>query len=145
MTIQLNCGCGRRYQIGDEHAGKKTKCKACGAVHVIPNPEPEEVGVGDDTEVVDAIELDDDQTEVMTALEDDRGGGKKRKGRPAGDESGPVSRQYTAEAREKPRRDELRATAGRRGDGARLSAGVIAGATLLILGLLAIVLIAIFK
>lgn len=177
MTIQLNCGCGRRYQIGDEHAGKKTKCKACGAVHVIPNPEPEEVFVGvveDDTEVVDAIEIDDDETEVMPAIEveedekrpparrpprrdpdddgDNKRGGKKQR-RPSGDDGGPLSRQYMAEARESMRRDELRATGGRREDddqswtigGLHITAGVISGAVLILIGLTCIVFIAIFK
>jgi hypothetical protein len=179
MTIQLNCGCGRRYQIGDEHAGKKTKCKACGAVHVIPNPEPEEVFVGvveDDTEVVDAIEVDDDKTEVMTAIEveedekrttarrpprrdpDDedrdsrRDDGKKRKRRP-NRAANSLADQYMAEARGNMRREELRATAGWREDddqswtigGLHITAGVISGAVLILLGLMCIVFIAIFK
>lgn len=168
MTIQLSCGCGRRYQIEDEHAGKKTKCKACGATHVIPHPEPEEEIIAavaeEDPEVITAVAADEE--EVVTAVEveeDDRKpargreeGGKRKKPRrrrPARDEDGPLSRMYMAEAGGGTRRDSLRALPSRRGDddsgwtigGLHITAGVITGATMLLLGLLCMGLIAIFK
>lgn len=31
MTIRVACQCGKQYQVADEHAGKQTTCKACGA------------------------------------------------------------------------------------------------------------------
>jgi hypothetical protein len=189
MTIQLSCGCGKKYQVPDEYAGKRTKCKACGAVHVVPEPEPiaaevveedEEVITAavaeeDETEVIPAVAAEEDDPEVITAVvaEDDkrkpdrprdrgdrddedrdgrRGEGKKRKRRPSR-AANSLAEQYMAEARENMRREELRALGVRRGDddkswtlgGVHITAGVISGATLLIVGLLCIVLIAIFK
>jgi hypothetical protein len=126
MTIQLACGCGRRYQIPDEHAGKKTRCKACGAVHVIPNPEPEARAlvshVVEDTEVVDAIDVDDDETEVMTALN------AKSADKPKPPLSDP-------DAREPPRRTLS----------LQMSTGVIAAVSLLIVGLLCLLLAAMLR
>jgi hypothetical protein len=39
MTIQFTCGCGRTLQVGEEHAGRRAKCPACGKVVRIPVPE----------------------------------------------------------------------------------------------------------
>lgn len=36
MTIPVQCQCGARYTVKDEYAGKKGKCKKCGAVFVVP-------------------------------------------------------------------------------------------------------------
>jgi len=40
MAIEYRCCCGKTLKIPDEHAGKKTKCPACGASFVIPKPDP---------------------------------------------------------------------------------------------------------
>lgn len=41
MPIQFNCtGCGKRYSVGDQFAGKKANCKACGAQMNIPAGTP---------------------------------------------------------------------------------------------------------
>ena len=39
MTIQFTCGCGRTLQVGEEHAGRRAKCPACGQVVRIPAAE----------------------------------------------------------------------------------------------------------
>ena len=36
MPIDVQCPCGRTSVVPDQHAGKKAKCPACGAVVVIP-------------------------------------------------------------------------------------------------------------
>lgn len=38
MPIRVDCSCGQRYQVADEHAGKRLKCKSCQAVLAIPTP-----------------------------------------------------------------------------------------------------------
>lgn len=38
MAITLSCPCGRKLQVGDDHAGQKGRCPACGWVLDIPNP-----------------------------------------------------------------------------------------------------------
>lgn len=41
MPIEVTCdGCGARFKAPDTAAGKKGKCKKCGAVITIPVPEP---------------------------------------------------------------------------------------------------------
>src|SRR5262249_35616150 len=42
MPIRFACPCGKAFQTQDEHAGKRTKCPACGQVLVIPGPRPAE-------------------------------------------------------------------------------------------------------
>src|SRR5947209_7789757 len=37
MTIPLSCACGARYQIRDEFAGRRTKCRKCGRGLGVPN------------------------------------------------------------------------------------------------------------
>jgi RNase P subunit RPR2 len=32
MGIQMNCPCGHKYNVSDEQAGHRFRCKACGAV-----------------------------------------------------------------------------------------------------------------
>lgn len=40
MTITATCAaCGATFRVSDEHAGKRTKCKSCGAVMTIPMAE----------------------------------------------------------------------------------------------------------
>jgi len=36
MPIEFRCACGQKFRVGDEHAGKKTKCKGCGEIVAIP-------------------------------------------------------------------------------------------------------------
>lgn len=49
MSIVFNCGCGKKYQVADNHAGKRTKCPACGQVLKVPEPEqPSEGGLLDE-------------------------------------------------------------------------------------------------
>src|SRR5687768_8025488 len=37
MAISFACpGCGKKLKVGDEHAGKKSKCPGCGQVVAIP-------------------------------------------------------------------------------------------------------------
>ena len=42
MHIAAACGCGKTFRVSAEHAGKCTKCPACGASLTIPRPEPTE-------------------------------------------------------------------------------------------------------
>lgn len=43
MSIQFPCDCGQQLKVGDEYAGKKARCAACGAVTVVPDPDFEYV------------------------------------------------------------------------------------------------------
>ena len=44
MTIEVSCPqCAKRYQVDDNFAGRKAKCKACGAQMTIPAPVVEEI------------------------------------------------------------------------------------------------------
>lgn len=38
MAIEFLCDCGKRLRTGDQYAGKRGKCPACGAVVSIPQP-----------------------------------------------------------------------------------------------------------
>src|SRR4051794_2969699 len=38
MPIQAVCACGKRFNVKEEHAGKRGKCPGCGAAVVIPAP-----------------------------------------------------------------------------------------------------------
>lgn len=42
MTITIKCECGKVLKVADEHAGKRGKCPACGAVLTIPSSGQEE-------------------------------------------------------------------------------------------------------
>jgi len=35
-VIQVQCQCGKHFKAGDEHAGKRAKCPACGQMLLIP-------------------------------------------------------------------------------------------------------------
>lgn len=39
MSITFKCGCGKRYQVRDEFAGRRSKCQSCGATLVVPKPQ----------------------------------------------------------------------------------------------------------
>ncbi|MGE3805237.1 MAG: PrsW family glutamic-type intramembrane protease [Gemmataceae bacterium] len=41
MPISFACTCGKQFRVGDELAGKKTRCPACQQPLVVPIPEPE--------------------------------------------------------------------------------------------------------
>jgi hypothetical protein len=36
MSITANCSCGKKYQVKDDFAGKKFKCKDCGETVKVP-------------------------------------------------------------------------------------------------------------
>lgn len=38
MPISFECPCGRAFNTGDEHAGKRTKCPQCGEPITVPTP-----------------------------------------------------------------------------------------------------------
>jgi hypothetical protein len=40
MPIPVACGCGQSSRVKDEFAGRKIRCRSCGAVLVVPRPEP---------------------------------------------------------------------------------------------------------
>lgn len=57
MPIEVQCGgCGKRYNVGDQFAGKKAKCKNCGAVMVVPQPVPVEAAPDMDYDALAALE-----------------------------------------------------------------------------------------
>lgn len=39
MPITFDCPCGKSLRVSDEHAGRRVKCPACGAVVVAPKPQ----------------------------------------------------------------------------------------------------------
>ena len=38
MSIKFQCGCGKAYSVSEQLAGKRAKCKLCGATIEIPTP-----------------------------------------------------------------------------------------------------------
>jgi hypothetical protein len=42
MPIEFSCPCGRAFAVNDEFAGKKTRCPACKAALVVPQPAADE-------------------------------------------------------------------------------------------------------
>src|SRR5437868_4269517 len=41
MAISFSCGtCGKPYKVDERFAGKKAKCRGCGAINKIPGNEP---------------------------------------------------------------------------------------------------------
>jgi hypothetical protein len=36
MSIEVSCECGKRFSVGDQYAGKRGRCKACGAFVTVP-------------------------------------------------------------------------------------------------------------
>ncbi|HEX8203779.1 MAG TPA: MoxR family ATPase [Isosphaeraceae bacterium] len=48
MSIKFECGrCGRRYEVGDDLAGKRVKCKECGEIVGVPSPGVEVISAAD--------------------------------------------------------------------------------------------------
>ena len=42
MKIDVDCpGCGKRYEVAESYAGKKSRCKQCGTSFRIPSPSAE--------------------------------------------------------------------------------------------------------
>jgi DNA-directed RNA polymerase subunit RPC12/RpoP len=159
MAIPFACPCGRALKVADDYAGKRVRCPACGAAVLVPAQEP----AGADFELVE-----DDPPGAVTPARPparpgppDAGGDPKRKTkgtrrkakrRSAG---GPLSRMYDAQAREQLRRDDARARAAGTWNrdeeggwtlfGVHVTAGVLSGAGMLFTGLLATLVIALFR
>lgn len=38
MAIPVSCECGRQFQVGEEHAGRRARCPQCGREMIIPQP-----------------------------------------------------------------------------------------------------------
>jgi hypothetical protein len=36
MSIEVSCECGKRFSVGDNFAGKRGRCKACGRIVTVP-------------------------------------------------------------------------------------------------------------
>jgi hypothetical protein len=36
MSIEVSCECGKRFSVGDQYAGKRGRCKACGRMVTVP-------------------------------------------------------------------------------------------------------------
>lgn len=75
MAISVSCDCGKTYRVGDDKAGKKIKCKDCGAVLAVP---------ADDDDFVEADE-DEEYERPVTRRPAARGGARSggRSSRPA--------------------------------------------------------------
>ncbi len=141
MPIRFSCACGKVLKVGDEHAGKRSKCPSCGEVSQVPAPEVEEL------EEIEEIDVE--------VVEEEEPKPRKKKRRPR-ERGGAMSQMYEAQARADERRDRA---LGRSMDtewgrdeqggwtlfGVHVTAGVLSGAGMLLFGLFAIVLILIFK
>lgn len=44
MPIAVECECGKSYRLGDRHAGRTLRCKACGAAIDVPSADLEDLG-----------------------------------------------------------------------------------------------------
>jgi hypothetical protein len=55
MPLLVECKCGKKLKVRDEHAGKKVKCPTCGATLVAPTPTP---AVEEPVELLEMIEED---------------------------------------------------------------------------------------
>lgn len=48
MAIETTCGgCGKQLSVGDEHAGRRARCPACGQIYTIPSPTSPNAGPPD--------------------------------------------------------------------------------------------------
>jgi predicted Zn finger-like uncharacterized protein len=66
MAIQVQCGaCGAKYNVADAMAGKKVRCRQCGAVFGVPGP-----GAAEAAAPVTAREAGDETESVTDGLED---------------------------------------------------------------------------
>ena len=63
MAIKVKCsGCSKVYQVKDEAAGKKIRCKECDKL--IPVPKPKAPKVEEEDDWLDAIEEDESEDEL---------------------------------------------------------------------------------
>ena len=54
MSIRVTCdGCGTQMTVGDQFAGKKGKCKKCGAVMRVPELAPEPPSIAAEPDMYD--------------------------------------------------------------------------------------------
>jgi hypothetical protein len=65
MAIKVQCACGAAYDVPEEWAGRKARCKRCQSFLTIPRPEEEIV---EDFEVVD--EVSPESTGAAAALDE---------------------------------------------------------------------------
>lgn len=162
MAIRFACTCGRQLQAADEHAGKRSKCPACGAAHVIPSLAPAVADleiVSDELPTAEPVD-DDVQVDAPSGDRGDdekkkRGTKKKRKKHPSREKDGPLAKMFLEQAREDMRRDDARARAAgswsRDEDegwtlfGVHLTAGVVSGAGMLFAGLMGMAFIALYR
>lgn len=56
MAIEITCDCGKGYRVSDGNAGKRFKCRDCGALLQVPNTNE---GTGDETDE-DDVEMEPD-------------------------------------------------------------------------------------
>lgn len=42
MPLEVTCSCGKQYRVGDELAGKRIRCSACGQAVLVPDFSPSE-------------------------------------------------------------------------------------------------------
>ena len=49
--IAIECACGRKLKVKDEHTGKRIRCPECSGPVKVPAPEPEESFLDDLDEV----------------------------------------------------------------------------------------------
>lgn len=161
MAIAFACACGKKLAAKDEFAGKKTKCPGCGVLNRIPVPEPEVIEVADieviEDEVAEPVEAvaatppavkasAPSTTSVKTK--------KKAKKTKQDDERGAMARMYMEHAEKDFKAKEKRRKAapswGRDEDGGfmmfgvHLSAGVIGAASMLLLGIIAMIVVGFF-
>ena len=154
MPIRFACACGKVFNVGDEHAGRRAKCAACGATNVVPTLDVEVV---EEEEVMEA-EVIEEKPARGRAYDDEEPRRKKKK-RPPRERDGPMARMYLAEAQRNTKRDQAMARVAGVYDrddddhpghgwtmfGIHITAGVLSGAGMLLFGLLMMALIAIFK
>jgi hypothetical protein len=119
MSIEVVCACQRTLRVPAEHAGKKVICPGCGAVQVVPVPVVVE-------EVVEAVQVDPPKKK------------KKRKKSAYERELALAKRDYEGERLVG---GETESTGGLTLFGIHLTAGVIGGFSMLVLGILAIIMI----
>lgn len=159
MPIPLACGCGRQLNLADHLAGKRIKCPSCAAALKVPggadDPAEWDFEVVEDEEpvTVNPAPAPADAPIVEEAPPADKnksGKGKRRSGR-----SSALTRMYVEQAEAELRRDEVRAKAAGWGHdqghgdwtlfNVHVTAGVISGAAMLLIGILCIALILIFQ
>lgn len=88
MVIKVSCGmCGMNYKAPDKAAGKKIRCKECGEIIKVPQPEPEEEEDFSSL-LADAVEIESKSKAVRRPVRKPMVKAEKYEG----DEDGPVTR-----------------------------------------------------